>query len=581
MTAQVLYRKWRPKTFEEVVGQEHVTRTLRNALRDGRIGHAYLFAGPRGTGKTTTARLLAKAVNCLADAEQRPCNECTICRAINEGRLMDLIEIDAASNRGIDEIRDLREKVAFRPTEARYKVYVIDEVHMLTNEAFNALLKTLEEPPPHVIFVLATTEPHKIPATVLSRCQRFDFHRIPLSGILGRLERIAAAEGLAVEKAALELIARSATGSLRDAESLLDQLGSCGDERIEAAQVRAMLGVVPAQVVSQLVEHLVSGEVADGLEVINKSIDEGIDARQFTRQVVEHLRYLLLLKVGDGAKLLDVSDETLEEMRRQASRLSLRRMVRAVKLFNQASLDLRGSLQPQLPLELAFVEATLSDAEPEPSPPVSSPPGTTARPPGAAPSPDVSAVPTRPVAPQAREPVPSPANQTVPADQTVPTEPKPQGDEQPPPPAGEPAGQAMTLEAVRLNWARILAEMRPLNRTAEALLRSCTPVRVENNGVLVIGAYHAFHKERLEEPRSKQVLEKVISRVIGCPCRVRCVLTSQEQDANPPRPVKASRPGRPEPPAAGRQERKYQDVTGDPLIREAVERYGARVVDVQ
>ena len=581
MTAQVLYRKWRPKTFEEVVGQEHVTRTLRNALRDGRIGHAYLFAGPRGTGKTTTARLLAKAVNCLADAEQRPCNECTICRAINEGRLMDLIEIDAASNRGIDEIRDLREKVAFRPTEARYKVYVIDEVHMLTNEAFNALLKTLEEPPPHVIFVLATTEPHKIPATVLSRCQRFDFHRIPLSGILGRLERIAAAEGLAVEKAALELIARSATGSLRDAESLLDQLGSCGDERIEAAQVRAMLGVVPAQVVSQLVEHLVSGEVADGLEVINKSIDEGIDARQFTRQVVEHLRYLLLLKVGDGAKLLDVSDETLEEMRRQASRLSLRRMVRAVKLFNQASLDLRGSLQPQLPLELAFVEATLSDAEPEPSPPVSSPPGTAARPPGAAPSPDVSAVPTRPVAPQAREPVPSPANQTVPADQTVPTEPKPQGDEQPPPPAGEPAGQAMTLEAVRLNWARILAEMRPLNRTAEALLRSCTPVRVENNGVLVIGAYHAFHKERLEEPRSKQVLEKVISRVIGCPCRVRCVLTSQEQDANPPRPVKASRPGRPEPPAAGRQERKYQDVTGDPLIREAVERYGARVVDVQ
>ena len=577
MAAQVLYRKWRPKTFEEVVGQEHVTRTLRNALRDGRIGHAYLFAGPRGTGKTTTARLLAKAANCLADAELRPCNECTICRAINEGRLLDLIEIDAASNRGIDEIRALRENVAFRPTEARYKVYVVDEVHMLTTEAFNALLKTLEEPPPHVIFVLATTEPHKIPATVLSRCQRFDFHRISLSGILRRLERITAAEGLTVEKAALELIARSATGSLRDAESLLDQLGSGGDEKIEVDQVRAMLGVVPAQVVSRLVEHLVTGEVAGGLEVINKSIDEGIDPRQLTRQVVEHLRALLMLKVGDGAELLNVPDETLKEMRGQVTRLSLRRMVRAVKLFNQASLDLRGSLQPQLPLELAFVEATLGDAEAGHSPSGSSPVGPMTRSPVAVPSPepDAPAAPARPETPQVRKPALSPANQTASAE--IESKEK----EQPPPASGSSAGKSVTLEAVHLNWARILAEVRPLNRSAEALLRSCTPVRVEDNNVLVFGAHHAFHKERLEEPRSKQVLEKVISRVIGCPCRVRCILTSKEQATKPPRSVKTSESGSTEPPPAEQKKQQYQDVTSDPLIREAVERYGARVVDVQ
>ncbi|MCR4406081.1 MAG: DNA polymerase III subunit gamma/tau [Anaerolineae bacterium] len=569
MVSQALYRKWRPKTFEEMVGQEHVTRTLRNALRDGRIAHAYLFAGPRGTGKTTAARLLAKAVNCLADAELRPCNECAICVAINEGRLLDLIEIDAASNRGIDEIRDLREKVAFRPTEARYKVYVVDEVHMLTNEAFNALLKTLEEPPPHVIFVLATTEPHKIPATVLSRCQRFDFHRIPLSGILERLEHIAAAEGLTVEREALELIARSATGSLRDAESLLDQLGSSGDDKIEVDQVRAMLGVVPAQVVSRLVEHLISGEVAAGLEVINRSIDEGIDPRQLARQITEHLRALLVLRVGDGVELLDVPDDSLEEMRQQASRLSLKQMVRAIKLFNQASLDLRGSLQPQLTLELALVEATLGDSQSETMPPEPPPAAVRTRPPAAGTSPAI------PIAPSG--PGPSSINEPAETGQATPTVSESASQRV----SEATAGGPITLEAVRLNWARILSEIRPLNRTAEALLRSCAPVRVEGDNVLVIGAEHNFHKERLEEPRCKQVLETVLSQILGYQCRVRCVITSKEQTVNSPNPSQADEVSRSESPVADQQQQKYQDMVNDPLIREAVQRYGAQVVDIQ
>src|SRR5512137_2557574 len=225
MAAQALYRKWRSQSFDDVVGQEHITVTLRNALRDGRMSHAYLFTGPRGTGKTSTARILAKAINCLAeDPATRPCNVCRICTAINEGRELDLIEIDAASNRGIDEMRDLREKIAFRPNEARYKVYIIDEVHMLTKEAFNALLKTLEEPPPHAVFVLATTEPDRVPETVRSRCQRFDFRRIGTNDIVKHLNDLVQREGRRAEPEALAAIARRSTGSMRDSISLLDQL---------------------------------------------------------------------------------------------------------------------------------------------------------------------------------------------------------------------------------------------------------------------------------------------------------------------------------------------------------------------
>src|SRR5215212_44476 len=251
-----LYRKWRSQSFDEVVGQEHVVQTLRNALREGRVAHAYLVAGPRGTGKTSSARILAKALNCSAPEAERPCNKCPTCIAITEGRMIDLIEIDAASNNGVDDIRELRDKVGFRPSEGRYKIYIIDEVHMLSNSAFNALLKTLEEPPPHARFVLATTEPHKIPATVLSRCQRFDFRRIPAPEIAGHLERIVAAEGFQADHDALLAIARSAQGCMRDAVSLLDQMLSFGSESVTLEQVQQVLGAVNAQAVAELVDAL-------------------------------------------------------------------------------------------------------------------------------------------------------------------------------------------------------------------------------------------------------------------------------------------------------------------------------------
>jgi DNA polymerase-3 subunit gamma/tau len=353
-----LYRKWRSQTFDEVVGQEHVTQTLRNALSEDRIAHAYLFAGPRGTGKTSSARILAKALNCTAPEGKRPCNACPTCNAITEGRMIDLIEIDAASNNSVDDIRELRDKVGFRPSEGRYKIYIIDEVHMLSNSAFNALLKTLEEPPPHARFVLATTEPHKIPATVLSRCQRFDFRRIPAPEIAGHLRHIITAEGFGAEDDALLAIARAAQGCMRDAVSLLDQMLAYGAEAITLAQVQQVLGAVNAEAVAGLVSALTSRNVPAGLNLIHKLVTDGASLNEFCQQVVEHLRAIMVLQMtGDAALLDDQPKETVAQLQTQARQVELGSIVFAVKRFSAAVPELKGGYQPQLPLELAFIEA--------------------------------------------------------------------------------------------------------------------------------------------------------------------------------------------------------------------------------
>ena len=269
MTSQVFYRKWRPQTLAELVGQEQVTQTLANALTSGRVSHAYLFYGPRGTGKTSTGRILAKALNCLTNGKGEPCNKCDMCRAITEGHALDVIEVDAASNTGVDDIRSLREKVNYAPNQARYKVYIIDEVHMLSNSASNALLKTLEEPPPQVIFILATTEIHKMLPTIMSRCQRFDFRRISREAVISKLKKICKKEGIKLEKEGLNLIARSATGSLRDAENLLEQLTTYYGTEISLNQVQAILGITGDQRARELVRHMVAGDVAGGVATIN------------------------------------------------------------------------------------------------------------------------------------------------------------------------------------------------------------------------------------------------------------------------------------------------------------------------
>ena len=301
MTYLALYRKWRPQTFGEIIGQEHIVRTLKNAVESGRTGHAYLFCGTRGTGKTTAAKVLAKALNCLERAGAEPCNRCEICKDVNDGLSVDVIEIDAASNRGIDEIRDLREKIKFAPAVARHRVYIIDEVHMLTNEAFNALLKTLEEPPRHAVLILATTEPHKVPLTILSRCQRFDFRRIEPADIIRRLKEVASGAGLEVEEEALRLIARAAEGGLRDALSILDQGAAFGESKITAADVHNILGTVRIDALSRMAGHLAAAETGPALGLVAELTSEGKDLRFFAREMAGYLRALLLEKIVPGS----------------------------------------------------------------------------------------------------------------------------------------------------------------------------------------------------------------------------------------------------------------------------------------
>src|SRR5438067_8527649 len=312
MTSQSLYRKWRSQTFDDLVGQEPIIRTLKNALKSDNVKHAYLFTGPRGTGKTSTARLLAKTVNCAHPVDGEPCNECQLCREITAGNSFNVIEIDAASNRGIDSVRDLREKVMMPPSTGKYKVYVLDEAHMLTTEAFNALLKTLEEPPPYAVFVLATTDVHKMLPTVLSRCQRFDFKRITTRQIVERLLFVAEQEHVMLERPAADLIARAAAGGMRDALSLLDQAIAYSGTEISLAQVQAMLGVADPRAIQKLINHVAQLDSAVVLHLIHELAEAGADLRQLNAQVCDYWRAVMLAKAGaDIATILDrTEDET-------------------------------------------------------------------------------------------------------------------------------------------------------------------------------------------------------------------------------------------------------------------------------
>ena len=362
----VIYRKYRPKTFKEVVGQEHIIRTLTNAISSGMLSHAYLFSGPRGSGKTTVARLLAKAVNCenRKDGSFEPCNQCSSCQEIMSDRSIDLIEIDAASHTGVDEIRELINGIKFSPAKSKYKVFIIDECHQLSKGAINALLKTLEEPPAHAIFILATTEIHKMIPTIVSRCQRHDFRKLTQAEIVGRLKEIGQKERAKIEKSVLELIASNSEGALRDAEGLLDQIlcfrGGDSNKEIKLEDIKDILGIVDINVVSQLVDFVSQKKTPEAIDFLNKTLEKGTDPKEFIKILIRYLRQALLLKIDPDLNnpiIMGLTAEEQQKLLSQAKNFQELELHRLINLFLDAENKMRYSSIPQLPLELAIVES--------------------------------------------------------------------------------------------------------------------------------------------------------------------------------------------------------------------------------
>jgi DNA polymerase-3 subunit gamma/tau len=584
MAAQALYRKWRSQTFDELVGQEHIVRTLRNAVVEDRVAHAYLFTGPRGVGKTSMARLLAKAVNCSADTTQRPCGECASCRAISEGHAVDVVEMDAASHTSVEDAREIIERVRFRPTSGRYKVYVIDEVHMLSTAAFNALLKTLEEPPEHAIFVLATTEIHKVPATILSRCQRFTFSRHTIAEIVAHITRVAESEQVALEPGVAEAIARAATGSMRDALGTLEQLSAFSGTTITLEQVRGFLGIGSAAEVDALVEALLAQKLPAALQLINHVADQGSDLRQFVRDLVERLRMLMLVVVAGEASMAGLVADEQALLRQWADQADASLLVQWMRLLSNLDYQLRTTPYGQLPLELAIVEALVGQPAPpasttpaiQPAAPKRSPrtpsPATRAPRPTEERRPAIREAPESAPTASADEATPHDAPSQAAADtRTSATEPVPEAlsdaDEPPheneppappaksnrPPPhrksrqsnqhthqnqqehdyraAAEAAGHDISvLEQLEEVWPAVVRDVRPRDRNLEAVLKSgVSPVDVEGDTVVLLAPYD-FHKKRLDKPDYHRILEDVLSKHLGQRVRMRCVTRLQPEE---------------------------------------------------
>lgn len=511
--AQAYYRVFRPLTWSEVLGQEHVVATLKNAISAGRVGHAFLFAGPRGTGKTTTARLLAKAVNCLADEGlERPCNQCEHCQEVNRGQFLDLIEIDAASNTSVEDIRDLRDKINFLPSRGKYKVYIIDEVHMLSTAAFNALLKTLEEPPAHAIFVLATTEIHRVPATVLSRCQRHEFRRIPLKYIEEELRMIADKEKIMCEPAALTFIARQATGSMRDAVSLLDQMASTGEE-ITLIKARDILGTAASDAVVALAQALAENKPAQGMAVIQHALDEGSDARQFARQAVDYLRQLLLLKLGDEEVRQELG-ENAQKSAQLAEKMQEALLVAAIERFNRAGQISTGAWQPGLQLELALHDSLAAEgiADRPSAAPVNMKLKADAQ--------ENKTAKTNPTEPKIQTKA-EPENQEY--DQQNPVTPK-RVIEKSAPDMGNEVHEPFA--GFQEKWQEIKALVKKRQPGTEALLNSCRLVNMQG-GIVQLGFASDLLKSKMESGAHQRITAEAVREVLALEAEIRCFVAGK------------------------------------------------------
>ncbi|MEW6662848.1 MAG: DNA polymerase III subunit gamma/tau [Bacillota bacterium] len=512
-----LYRQWRPQGFKEVVGQEHVVRTLRNALIAQRFGHAYLFAGPRGTGKTSIAKILAKAVNCQDLQQGEPCNRCLCCQQISAGSSLDVLEIDAASNRGIDEIRDLREKVKLAPAASRYRVYIIDEVHMLTTEAFNALLKTLEEPPPHAVFVLATTEPQKLPLTILSRCQRLDFRRLNGEEMEERLREVVAANGASVHPEAIRFLARMAGGGMRDALSLLDQCLTYAGQEISLADVREMLGVVDTELLLDLAVAVGQKDLSRVLLLVDSGMAAGKDVRRMAGDLAGLFRDLLMLKLCKDEHLLTFPIE-ITQAYDLANNFAQEHLVEIIDELCRIEGEMKWSAYPRVLLETTLLK--VSDAS-----------GRIA----------VKALADRiSLLEQQLNELRFSGAGVVSANKppVKGAEPVREGGKMPFP-AAKPAAVRSTAGSLRSRWSEVLEGVKKTKITAYAFLVEAELVE-EYPGEIVLGfrAGHVFHKERIEQAENRQVVEQVLQNVLGYPVRLKFQMLSlpENQAAKKPEP---------------------------------------------
>jgi DNA polymerase-3 subunit gamma/tau len=559
--SQAYYRKWRSKTFGDLVGQEPVARTLKNAVKLSRIAHAYLFCGPRGVGKTSAARILAKAINCPNVVDGEPCGTCETCRSIQEGRAIDVLELDAASNRGIDQIRDIREKVGLAPASLRTKFYILDEAHMITPDAFNALLKTLEEPPSHAIFVLVTTDPQKVPATIVSRCQQLDFRRISVADTVRQLRIVCNGEQVTPQLGVLEMVARASGGSLRDAEGALDQIVAYAGASPTVADARLILGSAGPESARNLLAVLLDNQVEEAIRLVNRLVDEGADPRQIAIDVVDVLRDVLLLRASDRlTDLVGAEDEALVALRDLARRLAPAQIVDLIRAFTPTP-GTRAELRPQLPLEISIVEAaqlihrrtgvaaaTLPNGPPIDAPPLpdahpvpQTPPPAPAR---SAPTPNLPAPPPTRSAP----PVGTPTSQIEAA-----TPPAPLADG----PLTSSIDDGILFQTALNRWKEVLAACDAKNRPVQVLVSGARLLGVEN-GTLVLGFPFEAHRARMAEPARRTILEDAVRSVLGGSIRVRCVVADKSETVSTD-PIQAA--------------------NNDPIVRKAVE-LGARILRV-
>jgi len=513
MEYQSLYRKWRPQTFEDIIGQKHITQTLINAISLNRISHAYIFSGPRGVGKTTTARILAKSLNCVKGPTPHPCNKCERCMRITDGYSMDVIEIDGASNNGVDSIRELRNKVNFAPTEGKYKVYIIDEVHMLSQGAFNALLKTLEEPPSHVIFIFATTDPHKIPSTILSRCQWFNFRRISLVDIIAKLKKIAKDEGLNINDKTLNIIARSSTGSMRDAESILDQIiAYCGKE-ITSQSVREVLGIIEEEVFFEFIEAIINDDTLKGIEIINRTADLGGDASQFIRNLMEYVHNLSLAKVcqKEILNLQGIFIEDRERLLKQSKTIQLEKLFNIIDYLAEAEKKMRYIRHPWIILEMLVIKFTAADnyslkevkkEKDEYSLDFSA-------------KKDVSELGKK---------------NTGIKEELLPKKKIQDKIKSKEDPSIKAKKSPINLE-LRQAWPKILERVKKTKIAVYSFILANNLIAVENNKLIIgFNKEYTFHKESLEKQNNKMLLQELIKEEIGRILAIECIINDNSKD---------------------------------------------------